>query len=722
VKVAIIHNKDLTGVINRLGVQNKERYNPKTVKLLAESLEKNGHNVRIIDGNMHVIEKLQEFMPRVIDGERMGMVFNMAYGIQGESRYTHLPSMLEMLGIPYVGSGPEGHALALDKVITKIIMQKQGIPTPHFWVFSTGDEDMSGVEFPAIVKPKMEAVSYGLSVIDNENDLRESVKFIISEFGQQALVEQFIRGREFCVGLLGNGDPEAFPVLEVDLEGDPDAIQTSDDKRKKPRGKVCPAEIPSLVAENMIELSKQAFRVLGLKDFCRVDIRMDEDQNIYLLEVNSMASLGRTGSYVHAAGVTGYDYTILVNKILDVAAVRYFSESDFTQTEEIKQIAKDKLPLSVRIRGFLRSRQGETEKLLIKMVNINTHVRNVEGVNALGSLIRNQLSRLGFTHEVFPQVDVGNRMFFSNTSSNEYDVLILGHLDNSTPFNKQVHYQETEQRLYGTAIWDSKGGLALLIAALRALRFVRLLRKLKVAILLTTDDSRQGLISKDHIREFSDRAGTIIGLSGAGSDGTVITSRSGAAVYNCQMNLVKPENAEDVAAADAGFCRLLSAIAELTNESEGVVVGLREVKIKSDIASLVSEGEAFLSVRTNVPEQAEEIDSKIRKLAKKMTRKKNKYQIEGGVRRLPMLRTDEVEKLYQQVRNLGTLLDIRILEEHRWSSADICFVDPLKAKVDGLGPIGGYHSSLDEYVLRNSMFDRASLLALLLHDLGKGTR
>ncbi|MEJ2111753.1 MAG: ATP-grasp domain-containing protein, partial [Acidobacteriota bacterium] len=230
-KIAIIYNKDLTGVINKFGMQNKEIYNPKTVNLVAEALEQGGHNVAIIDGNMDVIQQLQDFMPRVIEGERMGMVFNMAYGIQGESRYTHLPAMLEMLGIPYVGSTPSGHALALDKIITKIIMQKNGIPTPGFWVFSNADEDMSGVEYPVIVKPKMEAVSYGLKIVDNENDLREAVRYAIDEFKQQALVEQFIRGREFCVGLLGNGQPEAFPVLEIDLEGDPDAIQSVSDKK-----------------------------------------------------------------------------------------------------------------------------------------------------------------------------------------------------------------------------------------------------------------------------------------------------------------------------------------------------------------------------------------------------------------------------------------------------------------------------------------------------------
>ncbi len=97
-KTAIIYNKDLTGVINTFGMQNKETYDPKTVKRVATSLETGGHNVEIIDGNMHVVEALQEFMPKVMEGEKMGMVFNMAYGIQGESRYTHIPSMLEMRG------------------------------------------------------------------------------------------------------------------------------------------------------------------------------------------------------------------------------------------------------------------------------------------------------------------------------------------------------------------------------------------------------------------------------------------------------------------------------------------------------------------------------------------------------------------------------------------------------------------------------------------------
>ncbi len=171
----------------------------------------------------------------------------------------------------------------------------------------------------------MESVSFGLRVVDNLRDLKEAVDYIVKEFEQQALVEQFIRGREFAVGLIGNNPVEALPILEIDLENDPDAIQTEDHKRTIPRQEICPAEIPEELASEMRDQSIAAFKALQLRDFSRVDIRMDEQNRIYILEINSMASLGGTGSYVHAAGVAGYNFKAIVNKMLDVAAVRYFA-------------------------------------------------------------------------------------------------------------------------------------------------------------------------------------------------------------------------------------------------------------------------------------------------------------------------------------------------------------------------------------------------------------
>ena len=114
-------------VINVFGMMTKEHYSPKTVEKVAKSLEKGGHSVKVIEGGMTFIDEMKDFMPKVVAGERPGMVFNMAYGIQGRNRYTHVPAMLEMLGIPYVGSGPEAHAVVQDKVMTKIVLQKNNI-------------------------------------------------------------------------------------------------------------------------------------------------------------------------------------------------------------------------------------------------------------------------------------------------------------------------------------------------------------------------------------------------------------------------------------------------------------------------------------------------------------------------------------------------------------------------------------------------------------------
>ena len=229
-----MHNRDSSGVINVFGPQNRERYNTSTVKRVARALESGGHTVRIIDGNMRVVERLLDFMPQVIAGERPGKVFNMAFGIQGVSRYTHLPAMLEMLGLRYVGSGPQAHRMALDKVIAKIMFQAAGLPMAGFWNFASPQDQFEDLvctpEHPLIVKPKMEAVSFGIRIVDNENDLRDAVSTIVNEFGQHVLVEEFIAGRELAIGLLGNGAPEVLPIVEIDLEGDPNAIQTDSDK------------------------------------------------------------------------------------------------------------------------------------------------------------------------------------------------------------------------------------------------------------------------------------------------------------------------------------------------------------------------------------------------------------------------------------------------------------------------------------------------------------
>ena len=715
-KVAIIYNKNMSNVINKFGMQNKETYNPETIKKVSKALEEGGHNVEIIDGDMHVIERIQNFMPRVVEGERMGIVFNMAYGIQGESRYTHIPSMLEMLGIPYVGSSPSGHALALDKVITKILLQKQDIPTPNFWVFSDTFDNLEVVQFPAIVKPKMEAVSYGLSVVHNIDQLKKAIDNIIKEFNQPALVEQFIRGREFAIGLLGNNPIEPFPVLEFDLENNPDAIQTLEIKSSNPLQKICPADLTDEKSKEMIHLSIEAFKALQLRDFARVDFRMDEKGDVFILEINSMASLGETSSYPYAASKAGYDFKSLVNKILDVAALRYFTSIEFP-VDEVQNYKK--VPLHVRIRGFVRNRQSNIESILKQMINTNTYVRNVDGVNSLAGLVRKHLSILGFHYQVFSQVEVGNIHFFTNAENEEYDILLLGNLDNATKLSAHEYFTESEQKLYGTGIWENKGGLTVMIAALQSLRFVKLIKKIKIGILLTSDDCLQGKFAKSVVKRISSNAKYVLGLHGAFLNGGLATSRSGAAVYHCQMNLMKTDNAGYVATACSLFSKLISNWSEISDAENGLVISPQNLTLESNITEPYAHGSVRLSVRFNDSDQMKLIDTKIRKFIPKKYKNLIHIQIEGGERRPSMIRSEKVEFLWKIIRDIANKLDINLREEHRWSSADICFVDQGKYIIDGMGPIGSKPSNKSEYILRHSLLERTTLLAMTLENLFK---
>jgi len=708
-KVALIYNKDISGVINTFGMQNKEFYNERTVKRVAQSLEKAGHNVVILDGNKQIIERLENFMPRVNEGEQMGMIFNMAYGIQGESRYTHIPSMLEMLGLPYVGSSPSGHALALDKVLTKIIWKNNNLPTPDFWVFNSQDEDMSTVIFPVIVKPKMESVSFGLRVVYNTEDLKEAVKYIVKEFSQQALVEQFIRGREFCVGLLGNSPIETFPLLEVDLGGDPDAIQTVDDKRKKPRGKICPAIISEELTKQMQQMSVEGFKALNLRDFARVDIRLDENNNIYLLEINSMASMGESGSYSTAAKVAGYNFDALVNKMLENATDRYFAKSDLSEK------SNGQITLSTRMRTFIKTRQQQSEQFLKVLVDTDTHVRNVEAVNYCSNLISTKLSALGFTQEIYPQLEVGNISYFSNSYNKEIDYLILLPIDNRIKLARHESYREYEQYLEGTGIWETKGGIAILFSALQALRFTRALKNVKIGIVLIPDSTIDGKYSKDIIQQKSEYAQQIISLSGSSKNGGLILSRSGSALYKLETKLMNTDNPENVAITALNFNKILASITDISGNDSNNIIAPYDIQFKSNIFKRYAYGTAGISVRFNSDEILVEVEDKIKKLLSQQKKSKVfQIQIDTGIKRKALKINEQSMEFFKKIQDIAKQIDVRISSEHRWSSADICYIEREVAKIDGLGPVGEYLPSDNERILRHSLIERSLLLALIL--------
>ena len=326
-KVAVIRNRNFKGDINRFGQPCPEKYGEKTVQRVVDALSENGHEVALVEADKNLLSELERFMPPDANGNPTGLVFNMAYGIQGECRYTHVPAMLEMAGVPYTGSSPLGHALALDKIITKTLIQKIGVPTPDFRVLSKPGQSAEGLRFPLVVKPRHESTSYGLHLVNNSEELDAAVASVVEQYEQDALVEEYIDGREICVALLGNDRMEFLPLVESDFGDRKSRLITWADKFHKSAAeptKICPVQIDEQLAERLREISLATFRACHCKDYSRVDLRIDEEGNPFVLEINSMASLGRTSSYVLAAETAGYTFASMINRILDVAHRRYF--------------------------------------------------------------------------------------------------------------------------------------------------------------------------------------------------------------------------------------------------------------------------------------------------------------------------------------------------------------------------------------------------------------
>lgn len=712
-KVALIYNEnkiDPNDVINVFGMTTKEHYSLKAVERVAQSLEKGGHTVKVIEGDIHLNEELKEFMPKVVAGENPGMVFNMAYGIQGQNRYTHIPAMMEMLGIPYIGSGPAGHAIVQDKVMTKIVLQKNKIPTPGFWVFRTPEDKHDDLIFPVIVKPKLESTSMGMEVVDNWDDLRAAVKVQIEKFQQDILVEQFISGREFAVGLLGNKpNIEVLPIVEINLDH-PDQIQTITDKKKKGGvEKTCPAKLSKEKEAEMKQMCIDAFSSLGLNDYTRVDFRMDKDENLYILELNSMASLGTGGSFYHAGKVAGYSYESLVNKILDVAVIRYFGSTTQHDDEEVDLTQ----PLRVVARTYLRSHLQTFKETLKDYVNLNTHVYNIENVNQLGSKLSKRLSYLGFSEQVYKQSDVGDFRYFKNHSDSHNDVLFVSHMDTHYGPNDLISYSETGDKIVGSGVAESKGGLVVMLGALHALRFSKRLKKIKCGVLLTTDDSLGGRHSSKLIEEISTKSKYILGLKSGSVDGGIITTCYGRSDYEVRFTSTGDESNSNIHGIIPVLAKKLAAIDKISKDEKNYRLSTTSVVAQGSHGHTPNYATISLTCSYKTEKLGELLDSKIKTVMKK--RETNSKKLDVAVNKIqtrhPVLEEPSDTKFYKLVEDLAKKHEIKIKKHAQLLSSDISNVPVKLPALDGFGPLGNHYRTSKEYIIHDSIIERAALLA-----------
>ena len=269
------------------------------------------------------------------------LVFNLAESFGGKSALeSNVAALLNLLGLRYTGSSPAGLLLAGDKSLTKQVLSFHGIRTPEFATVFRGAVDWAGdIAFPVIVKPPQEDASLGISSGSVVHDLRElftRIDELQSEFQQPVLVEQFVEGREFYVGVLGNANARALPVMELDFSGFPAGVpriasweaKWGDDgegagEQFAGTRSIFPVDVAPTFIERMQHVAVEAFHALRLRDYARIDLRVTSDEQIFVIEVNPNCYLERESEFARAAAEGGISYDALVARILELSLARY---------------------------------------------------------------------------------------------------------------------------------------------------------------------------------------------------------------------------------------------------------------------------------------------------------------------------------------------------------------------------------------------------------------
>jgi D-alanine-D-alanine ligase len=295
-----------------------------TIDAIRKVLESEGHEVIKLSGDTGLIDRLRQ--------ASVDIVFNIAEGLQGRNREAHIPALLEFLNIPYTGSDPLTLSLTLDKAMAKRVVMSQNIPTPRFKKVERM-EDLDGLDlrYPLFVKLCYEGSSKGVrldSKILDPQSLEKKTRDLLKTYDSPLIVEEFVKGPEFTVGVLGNEDPFVLGVMQIEIKGKPpeESIYSLEIKREWEE-KVryhCPPSIGQDLLKKIEEVALRSYRALECRDVSRVDIRVGEDHTPYFLEINPLPGLSPVyGDLVIMARSTGWDYARLVKTIFHHALKRY---------------------------------------------------------------------------------------------------------------------------------------------------------------------------------------------------------------------------------------------------------------------------------------------------------------------------------------------------------------------------------------------------------------
>ena len=292
---------------------------------VVSTLRKLGHEVRALG----VSEELQPIRSAV-DEWKPHIAFNLIEEFHGLREFDqHVVSFLELLRVPYTGCNPNGLVLARSKALSKKLLHYHRLPTPAFAVFSKGEKGRlrRGLKFPLIVKSLTEEASEGISqasIVETVEKLEERVRFIHERVGTDAIIEQFIEGREIYVSVFGRKRLTVLPVWELTFDKIPDGavpiatekVKHDIDFQKKWGIHQKPADLPPELMRNAERFSKRVFRILELDGYARIDYRLSPEGKLYFIEANPNPEIAREDEFASAAEVAGLSYSELLQKII----------------------------------------------------------------------------------------------------------------------------------------------------------------------------------------------------------------------------------------------------------------------------------------------------------------------------------------------------------------------------------------------------------------------
>jgi D-alanine-D-alanine ligase len=310
------------------------------IEFVENSLRKAGFKVNVLP-----VYNARRFINDILN-LKTDLIYNFCEMVELESQEeVFAAGLFELVKVPYTGAPPMTLGLCLDKAKTKIILSHYGIPTAKFDLFNESIDGCKKINlrFPVIVKPVHEDASAGInekSVVYDRKELEERVEYIIKMFKQPALVEEFIDGREVNVAILGNNPPVVLPISEIDFSHLPSHLPkiVSYEAKWIPNTDyyektipICPAPLEPELERKIKDIALSCYKIMGCRDYARVDMRIDKEGNPYVLEVNPNPDLSRNAGFMRSASVYGLTPEETIVKIAEIAIERSYVDKKFAK-------------------------------------------------------------------------------------------------------------------------------------------------------------------------------------------------------------------------------------------------------------------------------------------------------------------------------------------------------------------------------------------------------